>query len=334
MVQKHYSDSPKTFSFWYKNIIPTAQKHFPDSTKRFSFQLEALLLSASILTIRSATSWASSMSWVTKMPAKPNSSCIRRMSWASRRCKGLTISRGSPVLRHTPPGCHQALQGTGGVGGAGGGKADGWTPGAWQKMPLVQLVGLLTVGVDAADGGGGENGADVIGNHLGNAAVRGAADGAGGHHIPQGHPMGQKEAPPLLHPCRSQPLPRRRIPCHQVRAFSAEDAGQHLPEAVAGVAVKEELLPGADGGKAPQNQDAGVGVKHRRDGMKNGGQLTARHGVLLILSRRASSQQPPAKRAAWFSHCKAACFPIPQDEVFPAVSRTNRNVFLLQWQKG
>ena len=177
------------------------------------------------------------------------------------------ISRGLPVLRHTPPGCHQALQGTGGVGGAGGGKADGWTPGAWQKMPLVQLVGLLAVGVDAADGGGGENGADVIGNHLGNAAVRGAADGTGGHHIPQGHPMGQKEAPPLLHRFRNQPLPRRRIPCHQVRAFSAEDAGQHLPEAVAGVAVKEELLPGADGGKAPQNQDAGVGVKHRRDGM-------------------------------------------------------------------
>lgn len=72
-----------------KEIFPTAQKHSPDSTKRFSFQLEALLLSASILTIRSATSWASSMSWVTKMPAKPNSPYIRRMSWASRRRNGL-----------------------------------------------------------------------------------------------------------------------------------------------------------------------------------------------------------------------------------------------------
>ena len=160
------------------------------------------------------------------------------------------ISRGSPVLRHTPPSCHQALQGTGGVGGAGGGKADGWTPGTWQKMPLVQLVGLLAVGVDAADGGGGENGADVIGNHLGNAAVRRAADGTGGHHIPQGHPMGQKEAPPPLHRFRNQPLPRRRIPCHQVRAFCAEDAGQHLPEPVPGMAVEKALLPGADGGKA------------------------------------------------------------------------------------
>lgn len=180
------------------------------------------------------------------------------------------ISRGLPVLRHTSPGGHQCFQGTGGVGGAGGREADGGAACLRQQMPPVQLVGLLAVGVDAADGSGGKDGANIVGNHVGDAAVRRTGDSAGAHHIPQGHAVGQKEAPPLLHRFRNQPLPRCRIPYHKVRAIPAEDAGQHLPEAVAGVAVEEALLPRTDGGKAPKNQDSGGGVEDRRNGMENG----------------------------------------------------------------
>ena len=36
-AERNFPYSPKTFSFWYKNIIPTTQKHSPDSPKRFSF---------------------------------------------------------------------------------------------------------------------------------------------------------------------------------------------------------------------------------------------------------------------------------------------------------
>lgn len=129
---------------------------------------------------------------------------------------------------------------------------------------MVELGGFDAVGVDGADWGGGQNLRQVGGDYAADAAVAGTLDVALGNHIPQSNAVPQEQRPLFRNGDRDR-FPKQR--------------GQHLPESVLRMAVKEIIFPGFDRGQCPEDQNPGIFIVNRRKGM---GYVLVFHGITLF----------------------------------------------------
>ena len=155
-----------------------------------------------------------------------------------------------PLSQCRAPRFHQRVKAFRRVGGGGGGQADCLPSRDGQLVLPVILFRRFAVDEDGPDGGCLQYDGKVGGHGGPDGAVRAALDLTGGKHVPQGDPVFEQKRDLFLR--RHGQVP-------------AVNGGQHPPEPVLRVAVKEARLPRFHGRKAAEDQNFTVPVVHRRD---------------------------------------------------------------------
>ena len=139
------------------------------------------------------------------------------------------------------PFCDKPFKAPCGVGGAGGRKERSFLTEGRKDIPIVTIKGLFAVAEDRGDRRGVQDHGKIVRHDVADRAVRTALDGTAADAVPQRDVIARKKG--LFLGDRSG---------HNV----LKNRGEHPPEAVMRMPVKEQLFPGFDRGKAAEDQNS------------------------------------------------------------------------------
>ena len=179
-----------------------------------------------------------------------------------KNCKKQARRLSSNGRKNYAPFADKGIQLAGGIGRAGGWKADSTPTGGRLNITMIHFPGLFSIAIDRLDRSGMKDWRKIVGNHIPDGRIGGSDDGALSDRVPCGDSVPEQKGMPFRNRHRNLFM----IQC-----------SQYFPEPVLGMSIEVHHFPGFDRWKTPEDQNAGVFIIGGRYGMYDAGTFLVCH---------------------------------------------------------